>query len=400
MHVQVKDGIHWVGAVDWNVRDFHGYETRHGSSYNAYLVQDQKTALIDTVKAPFTADLLGNLSELTDLGDLDYVVVNHAEVDHSGALAAVVAACPQASIVVTEKTRDILSLYNDTTGWNFEMVSSGDALSLGERSLLFAETPMVHWPDSGVAYMPEEKLLFSSDAFGQHYASSARFDDEVPLAVLMAEAKTYYANIVMPYGKRVVKTLQQASELDIETIAPGHGIIWRTHLGEIVSSYSHWAVCRPAPKVLIIYDTMWKSTEKMAQAILEGASRPGVQAKRFWVRATSRTVLATEVLDAATCAFGSPTLNGALMPEAASLLTYLKGLAPQGKAGLAFGSYGWGKQGPNDVQGYLEDMKLDVLREPIVAQYNPTAEVLDECRAAGEMLADKAEELAAAANGT
>ncbi len=397
MHVRVKDGIYSVGAVDWNLRDFHDYETLRGSSYNVYLVQDEKTALIDTVKAPFTGELLRNLSELTSPGDIDYVVVNHAEPDHSGGLPEVMATCPQATVVCDEKCVGTLSTYYDTAGWNFHIVATGDTLALGARSLTFLEIPMVHWPESMVTYIPEDKLLFSNDAFGQHYAASARFDDEVPLDVLMAEAKTYYANIVMPYGKQVVKTLEKAAELDIEVIAPAHGIIWRAHLGEILSAYSDWAVCRPAPKVLVIYDTMWKSTEKMAQAILDGATRPGVEAKLFWVRATTATVLATEVLDAATIAFGSPTLNHTLMPKAASVLTYLKGLAPQGKAGLAFGSYGWGKQGPGDVQGYLEDMKFEVLRDPIVAQYNPTAEVLDECRAAGEMLADRAEELASAA---
>jgi flavorubredoxin len=397
MYTKVKEDLHWVGVVDWNVRDFHDYETLRGSTYNAYLICDEKTALVDTVKAPFAGKLMENLSELADPASLDYVIANHAELDHSGALAAVMAQCPQATIVATEKTRDLLGMYGDISGWSFQIVGTGDTLSLGKRTLSFLETPMAHWPDSSVTYVAEDRLLLSNDAFGQHYASSGRFDDEVPLDVLMAEARTYYANILMPYGKQVARALEAAAQLDIETIAPSHGVIWRTHPGEIVSAYADWAAYRPAAKVLVIYDSMWQSTDAMAQAILEGATRPGVAAKLLNIRATSRTVIATEALDAAAIAFGSPTLNKTLMPEMAAVLTYLKGLGPAGKAGFAFGSYGWAPGGPKDVEGYLQDMKFEVLREPLTAQYRPTPEVLTECRAAGELLADRAEELATAA---
>jgi len=245
--------------------------------------------------------------------------------------------------------------------------------------------------------VPQEKLLFSMDGFGQHLAASNRFDDENPLDVIMAEAKSYYANILMLYGAPIGRTLEKAAGLDIEMIAPSHGVIWRKHLGAIISAYQEWIVQRPAAKVLVVYDSMWQSTAMMAQAIVEGASGEGVEAKLLHVRSTGNTRIATEVLDAAAIAFGSPTLNGTMMPQVAATLTYLKGLKPAGKAGFVFGSYGWAKGAGKDMGEYLAAMKFDVLREPLLSQNVPGEEVLDECRAAGRILAGKARELASAA---
>ncbi|MGD9872760.1 MAG: FprA family A-type flavoprotein [Kiritimatiellia bacterium] len=393
MNTSLRNNIDWVGYVDWNVRDFHGYETRRGSTYNAYLVRDGKNALIDTVKAGFGKQLLDNVRRLIDLRKIDYIVCNHAELDHAGSLPEVVAACPQAEIVCDDKCQKALALHHDITGWKFKIVKDGDKLSLGKRTLVFVETPMAHWPESMATYVPEEKILFSMDGFGQHYASSGRFDDEEPLNTVMFEAKTYYANILMLYSKPIARVLSGVGGLDVEMIAPSHGVIWRRHVKEIMQAYSEWMVCKPKPKVLVIYDTMWKSTEKMAHAILEGAAKPGVDAKLFYIRASNTTTLATEMLDAATFAFGSPTLNGTLMPQAAAVLTYLKGLKPAGKAGFAFGSYGWAKGGAQEVNEYLEDMKVRILREPIQVQYVPRADDLALCREAGSMLADQALEI-------
>jgi len=395
MDTTLRDNIDWVGYVDWAVRDFHGYETDRGATYNAYLVRDEKTALIDTVKAPFADNLIKNVSALIDLSGVDYVVCNHAEPDHSGSLPRVIESLPNATLVCDEKCKVTLAKYHDTSGWKMRIVASGDLISLGKRTLQFIETPMLHWPESMFTYVPEEKLLFSMDAFGQHYASSRRFDDEVCLSTVMAEAKTYYANIVMPYGKRVAAVLQQAAKLDIEMIAPAHGVIWRSHIAKILEAYKAWADCRPRPKVLVIYDTMWDSTGAMARAIHEGASQPGVAAELIHIRRSSLTRIATEVLDAAAIAFGSATLNQGMMPMAAAVLTYLKGLKPAGKAGLAFGSCGWSKGGPEAVEGYLKAMKWEILHEPIRAQYRPTPEVLNECFAAGKTLAEKAKATAA-----
>ena len=390
MNRTLRDDIDWVGYVDWTVRDFHSYETSRGATYNAYLVRDEQTALIDTVKAPFADALLANVSALIDPAKVDYIVCNHAEPDHAGALPRVLHALPNATVVCDKRCEAALAQHHDTSGWKFRIVTTGDTISLGRRTLSFIETPMVHWPESMFTYVPQEKLLFSMDAFGQHYASSQRFDDAVPLSAVMEEAKKYYANIIMPFGNSVASTLRQTADLDIEMIAPSHGVVWRTNAAAIVAAYEGWSVCAPVRKVLIIYDTMWESTARMAGAILEGASLPGVAAALIHVRRTDLTRIATDVLDAACLAFGSSTLNQGMMPMAAAALSYLKGLRPTGKSALAFGSYGWGKGGPQAVDECLRAMKWEMLRGPIVAQYRPTPEVLDECRAAGTLLAERA----------
>ena len=394
MNTTLRENIDWVGYVDWTVRDFHGYNTDRGATYNAYLVRDEKTALIDTVNSPFADRLLHNIGELTDLTSVDYVVCNHAEPDHAGGMARVMEALPNAVLVCDKKCEAALGRHHDTSGWKTLIVATGDTLSLGRRTLEFIETPMVHWPESMFTYIPEEKLLFSMDAFGQHYASSQRFDDDAPLCTVMEEAKTYYANIVMPFGRQVAKVLERAAKLDIEMIAPSHGVIWRSHVAEIVEAYGNWARCRPKPKVLVIYDTMWDSTGQMARAIHEATSEAGIAAELINIRASNLTKITTEVLDAACVAFGSSTLNQGVLPMAGAVLTYLKGLGPVNKAGLAFGSYGWSKGGPEAVDEDMKAMKWEVLREPIRAQYRPTAAVLGECRAAGRMLAEKAKEVA------
>jgi flavorubredoxin len=323
------------------------------------------------------------------------VICNHAEPDHSSALPVVMAALPNATLVCDKKCKAALSEHYDTSGWKIQVVATGDRISLGKRTLQFLETPMVHWPESMFTYVPEEKLLFSMDAFGQHIATAHRFDDEVSLCTIMEEAKAYYANIVMPFGKPVAGCLKATAELDIEMIAPAHGVIWRRSVADIVAAYENWSVCRPRPKVLVIFDTMWGSTERMAQAILQGASLSGVAAKLIHIRRSNLTRIATDVIDTATVAFGSSTLNRGMMPMAAAVLTYLKGLRPTGKAGFAFGSYGWGPGGPESIDEWLHSLGWEVLREPLRAKYRPTPEVLDECRASGKMLAEKALAMAA-----
>ena len=387
MNISLRDGIDWVGCIDWNIRDFHGYRTERGSTYNAYLVRNEKTALIDTVRRPYAERLIEHIAALVDPSKVDYVVCNHAEPDHSGGLPVVMRSCADAELVCDAKCKDVLEKHYDSEGWKWRIVSDGDSISLGEMTLTFVETPMVHWPESMFTYVPEAKLLFSMDAFGQHYASAHRFDDEESLAIVMQEAKTYFANIVMLYGKQITRVLEKASALDIEMIAPSHGVVWRENLGAIVSAYKEWVDCRPRAKVLVVYDTMWKSTEMMADAIAKGAIEEDVEVKVFNVRTSNITILATEVLDAAAIAFGSPTLNMTLMPEMAAVLTHLKGLRPVNKSGFAFGSYGWAKAGAKDVEEYLKAMKFDIAREPIQAQFVPTSDVLNECRQAGGLLA-------------
>ncbi|MCK5295398.1 MAG: FprA family A-type flavoprotein, partial [Alphaproteobacteria bacterium] len=340
-NTELAKNINWVGYVDWSVRDFHGYETNSGATYNSYLVKDEKTALIDTVKHFYTDNLLKNISSHTE--NIDYIIVNHAEPDHASGLPEVISKYPNAKIVCNKKCQNILSGYHDVSSWNFHIVKTGDVIKLGKRSLTFVETPMAHWPDSMCTYVPEEKILFSMDAFGQHFASSERFDDEVDITAVMNEAKKYYANILMLFGKPVGKALEAVSGIEIDMIAPAHGVIWRSHIDKIISAYKDWIVCKPKKKVLVIYDTMWESTKYMAQAIVDGASESGVEAKLIYVRSSGITEIATEILDASAIAFGSSTLNGEMMPMMSAAMTYIKGLRPTGKSGFAFGSYGWGR---------------------------------------------------------
>ena len=341
MDTKLKEGIHWVGYLDWNVRDFHGYRTHSGSTYNSYIVLDEKTAVIDAVKAPYVDDLLRKIQAHTSLDKIDYLVVNHAEPDHSGGIPGVMKACPNAKVVCSAKCRKALEMHYDTADWEFEIVKTGGSISLGSRTLQFVETPMVHWPESMFTYVPEEKLLFSMDAFGQHYASAARFDDHECREVLLHEAKTYFANIVMLYARPIRNTMQAAASLDIEMIAPSHGVIWRKHVAEILKAYTDWTHHRPEKKVLIVYDTMWKSTELMAQAIADGVLECDVDLRVYNVNASHITELATEILGSSGVAVGSPPLNMTLMPQMPCLLTYWKGLRPVEKVGFAFGSYGW-----------------------------------------------------------
>ena len=391
MDCKLKDGIYWIGYVDWNVRDFHGYKTGRGSTYNAYLVLDGKNAVIDTVKAPYAANLLENIREHIALDKVDYLIVNHAEPDHAGSVPAVMAACTNVTLVCDEKCRKALEQHYETGGWRFQTVRTGDRLSLGKRSLQFLETPMVHWPESMFTCVPEEKLLFSMDAFGQHFASATRFDDTEDLNVIMAEAKTYYANIVMLYARSIRATLTAAGGLDIGMIAPSHGVIWRRHPGRILEAYDTWTRHRPARKVLVVFDSMWKSTEMMAHAIAKGVLDEGVDVRVINVNASHITELATEILDASGVAVGSPTLNMTLMPQVACVLTYWKGLKPMNKVGFAFGSYGWSKNGgPTEVESCLNDMKVELTRTALHVQFVPKDGDLEECRAAGRMLARKA----------
>ncbi len=394
MSTELAKDIHWVGYVDKDIRDFHGYRTERGSTYNSYLILDDSCALIDTVKAQYAGKLVESVRAALEGRDLAYVVCNHAEPDHSGGLPEVMREFPEARLICDDKCKGALEKHYDTSGWIFQTVAGGDTLSLGKRELTFIETPMVHWPESMFTYIAEEGILFSMDAFGQHFASDERFDDEEDLDIIMEEAKIYYANIVMLYGKPIAKVLDQAGGLDLKVVAPSHGVIWRTNIAKIVAAYRDWVVCKPAAKVLVLFDTMWGSTRMMAEAIAEGAAEAGAVVKTISIRESHITEIATETLDAAVLACGSPTLNMTIMPQVAAALTYLKGLKPVGKIGRAFGSYGWGKGGPEGVHQYLQEMKCDIAGEPIRCQFVPGPEALAMCRKEGEDLGHKAVELA------
>ena len=390
MDTKLVDNVFWVGHIDWAVRDFHGYTTSRGSTYNAYLVLAEKAAIIDTVKGAYVGSLLENVKAKVPLEKIDYIVCNHAEPDHSGGLPATVRACPNATLLCNAKCKDALSRHYDVSGWKFQVVKDAETFSLGGKTLQFFDTPMVHWPESMVTYVVEDELLFSMDAFGQHYASGFRFDDESDLCEVMQEAKTYYANIVLPFGRPVAAALARLGGLQLKLVAPSHGVIWRSHFATIVEAYQAWMVCRPAKKVVVAYCSMWGSTRVMAEAVAAGAEELPVDVKLINVDATSDTQVVTEVMDCAAFAAGSATLNMGVMPRMAATLTYLRGLKPTGKAGFAFGSYGWASKGGEEVAQYLQAMQVKPVCEPVNSRFAPDAETLARCRAAGRALAEVA----------
>lgn len=374
--VEIKKGIYWVGAIDWDLRNFHGYLTQKGSTYNSYLIVDEKITLVDTVKSYCADEMIKRISSIVDPSKIDYIVSNHVEMDHSGAISKIVELAPNVEIVSSAK--GVIGLkehyYKD---WNFKIVKTGDKLELGSKSLDFVLTPMVHWPDNMVAYMPEEKILFSNDSFGQHLASSERFDDEYPMDIVMEEAKKYYANIVMPFGMQVQKELNDAKSLDIELIAPSHGLIWRKNVNEIIEEYTKWATNEIEKKAIIVYDTMWGSTEKIARAIQSVFEEKGYKTGLYNLQYTHISDIMTEVLSSEYVCVGSPTLNNNLLPNVSGFLTYLKGLAPKQRKAIAFGSFGWGGQSVGQVAKILEEAKFDVI-DSLKYKYIPTEEKLSE----------------------
>jgi len=371
---KIKDGIYWVGAIDWDLRNFHGYLTQRGSTYNAYLIIDDKITLIDTVKSYLTSEMFQRISEIINPSEIDYVVSNHVEMDHSGALPAIMEAATNATVVTSPNgEKGLKAHYNKD--WKFKVVSTGDTLNLGKRNLQFVLTPMVHWPDNMVSYMPEEKILFSNDAFGQHIASSERFDDEYPLDIILEEAKKYYANIVLPYSNQVQKALTEAGKLDIKMIANSHGIIWKKYIKEIIEEYKKWSSNTTVKKVIVVYDTMWKSTEKIAYTIQGAFEEKGYITLICNLQNNHISDIMTDVIDSEYICVGSPTLNNNIMPSVASFLTYLKGLAPKGRKAVAFGSYGWGGQSILQINEYLNNAGFNVV-ENIKIKYIPSEEDL------------------------
>ncbi len=376
--VLIKEGIYWVGGIDWNLRNFHGYLTQRGSTYNAYLIIDEKITLVDTVKSYLTSEMLERIRSVIDPSKIDYIVCNHVEMDHSGALPELMKIAPNAAIFCSPKGEGGLRDHYKEN-WNYKPMESGTVLNLGKRSLHFVLTPMVHWPDNMVVYMPEEKILFSNDAFGQHLASSERFDDEYPLDICMLEARKYYANIVLPYSRQVQKILVGINSMDIEIIANSHGIIWRKHVKDIISNYASWASNETRKKALIIYDTMWHSTEAMALAIQDGFEQKGYVTSLISLQQNHISDIMTEVIDAEFICLGSPTLNGRMLPNMSAFLTYLLGLAPKNRKSIVFGSYGWGPKQLDEIASMMTEAGFEVLATE-KQKYVPSPEDLNALR--------------------
>jgi flavorubredoxin len=389
MVVELVPKVYWVGAIDWSVRDFHGYLTEAGTTYNAYLILDERVTLIDTVKAELVPEMLARVAEIVDPEKISYIVSNHVEMDHSGGLPEVVARVRPEKVFCSPLGKAGLSRHFKHD-WPFVEVKTGSELSLGRYNLAFLETPMLHWPDSMMTYLKEEQLLFSSDGFGAHLASSERFDDQLPHHPpdYFHQLKKYYANILMPFGTLITQLFEKITQLGLtfKIIAPDHGLIYRNPAW-VLEAYRKWAAGDLAAKALVIYDTMWHSTELMAEALTQGLMDAGVEAQLHHLRRTHYSDIVTEVLDAGLLLFGSPTLNSGLFPTMAQFLTYLKGLKPKNKAAAAFGSFGWSGEAVKLINQELEAMKLKVVHEGLRCKYIPDPKELNAARALGEKLA-------------
>ncbi|MFH1508407.1 MAG: flavodoxin domain-containing protein [Candidatus Omnitrophota bacterium] len=380
--VEIKKDIHWVGVVDWNVRDFHGhtYTTKRGTTYNSYLIKDELIALVDTVRAPFTEEFIANIRQIVPLEKIDYIIANHVEADHSGALPKLMKLCPKAKVVGTAKCKE--GLYRHYyENWDFQVVKSQDKIKLGQRTLTFLEAPMLHWPDSMFTYIPEDALLMPNDAFGQHYATSFRFDDEVEQVVLMEEAAKYYANILWPLSSLVLRKIEEVQKLNIpiKMIAPSHGIIWRKDPGKIIQAYLSWASNETKKKVVVVFETMWGATEKMARKISEGLIDAGLEVKLYDIARSDRTDIFKEMLNAKGFIIGSSTHDNDMLPNIASFMELLKGLKPKNRVVAVFGSYGWAGGAVKELEEVLKETGIQEIKPSISFQYLPDEEGMKKC---------------------
>ena len=389
--LEIKKDIFWVGDVDYNSRDFHGYSrSPQGTTYNAYLVLDEKKTLFDTVKAESTEALLSRIRKVTNACDISYIVVNHAELDHSGALPRIVELCKPEKIFCSPLGLKSLEAHFDISGWPIEVKKTGDTLSLGKRTVQFLEARMLHWPDSLFSFLTEDKLLISNDALGQNIACCERFADEIDRSLLEHSIKEYYHNIVQPFAPQVVKVLDQLGTLgwDIDMIAPDHGLIYRgADVGYVLERYREYAQQPWKKRALIAYDTMWHSTEKMAEAIGDGLASQGVHYRLMALKANHHSAVMTELADCGAVIMGSPTHNNGFLPGMANMLTYMKGLRPQNKIGATFGSFGWSGEGAQLIQEWMETMGFTLPLAPLKHKFVPGEDTLRQCREFGANIA-------------
>jgi len=390
--IKILPDIYWVGTLDWNVRTFHGhtYSTPRGTTYNAYLILDDKVTLVDTVAGPFAREMIDNIKQIIPPERIDYIIANHVETDHSGALPELIKLCPKAKILGTEKCKE--GLYKHYYGkWDFQVVKTQDKLQLGKRNLSFIEAPMIHWPDSMFTYCPEEQLLLPNDAFGQHMASSERFDDQVDQPVLMDEAVKYYANILWPLSPLILKKIEDIQRLNIpiKIIAPSHGIIWRKEPAKIINAYKSWAANVTKEKVVVVYETMWGATERMARKIVEGIIAGGTSVKMFDINSSDRTEIAKEMLDSKGFLVGSSTNDNHMLPNIAGFLELLKGFKPKNRIASAFGSFGWAGGAVKEIEEILKGAGIALAQSGIEIKYVPAEKELLNCYAFGREFAEK-----------
>ena len=392
MSFTVKENISWVGKIDWELRKFHGEElsTHRGSSYNSYLIKGEKTALIDTVWTPFAKEFVCNLKQTTDLDSLDFIIATHGEPDHSGAWPELMREIPDKPIYCTANAvKSLKGHYHQD--WNFKTVRTGDKLSLGDKELIFIEAPMLHWPDTMMCYLTGDNILFSSDAFGQHYASEQMYNDLVEQTELYEECLKYYANILTPFNRMVDKKIREVLGLNVpvDMICTSHGIIWRKDPLQIVNKYLEWANDYQENQVTIIYDTMWNSTRKMAEAIAAGIRMHDDQVivKVFNCARSDKNDIISEVFKSKAVIIGSPTVNRGVLSAVAAIMEEIKGMAFKNKKAAAFSSYGWSGESVKIIEEHLNQCKIPVIAEGVLVKWQPKEEDLARCREMGRKIA-------------
>jgi anaerobic nitric oxide reductase flavorubredoxin len=404
--VEIKPNIHWVGAIDWAVRDFHGYITPNGTSYNNYLILDKHVTLVDTVKSDFVDYTMVNIASLIDPAKIENVIINHIENDHASSIDRIMERAPRAVIYITERGKKGLDRFFDTSKWNFKIVKSGDTLNTGAKTVTFLETPMLHWPDSMMSYIKEDKLLISQDAFGQHLASTARFDDEYcdqySIASLEHAVRDYYANILMPFGTLIKLKIAEIQKLgfDIDMIAPDHGIIWRKDPAKILRMYLDMANDKADLRIVIVYDTMWHSTEHMTIPLTDGIKDAGVDVEVIKLRATPMSVAIKRFWESRSLLVGTPTLNNIMFPSIAEFLQHLRGLRPKNRLMGAFGSFGWNGGAVKEAYTVFKQMGLEALEPGVEINYRMTADDAKKCFDFGRQFAEKTIEYHKKFNGT
>ena len=388
--VKISDKVYWVGAIDWNIRDFHGYSTKRGTTYNAYLVMGEKPTLIDTVKKEFYGEMMERIQSVIDPKKIKIIISNHSEMDHSGALPQAVNYIePEEVYVSTMGFKDITEQFH--CDLKLKTVKTGDRIDVGGDTISFVEARMLHWPDSMFSYLEKENVLFTNDVFGMHYATSKLFDDENEERLWLYEAEKYYANIVLPYSDIVLRFLDQVKKMGLSPrlIAPDHGFVWRKDPTKIINLYAKWATQAPKNKAVVVYDTMWGSTEKMASYITDGLRAGGSEVKQLSMHSNHRSDVVTELLDASALIIGSPVLNSQIFPSMADMLCYLKGLRKKGLIGAAFGSYGWSGAPIDELTKTLEAMKVEVVAPAIKSPFVPDDKVKQACRDLGLLISQK-----------
>lgn len=394
MSKRVTDKVTWVGKIDWELKKFHGDElsTMEGSSYNSYLIRDKKTVLIDTVWGPYDTEFVNRLKEEIDLKEIDYIVMNHNESDHSGTLPALMREIPDTPIYCTKKGEAILrGMYHQD--WNYVNVKTGDELEIGDSKLVFVEASMLHWPDTMMTYMTGDNILFSNDVFGQHYASEMLYDDMDDISKLLHEAEKYYTNIITPFSTFVTKKLAevQGMNLKIDLVAPSHGIIWRENIGLIMDLYAKWANNYQEDQITLIYDTMWQSTRKMAEAIAEGIQQasPNTTIKILNAVKNDKNDILVEVFKSKAILVGSPTINNGFSYAIAGILEMIKGLKFKNKKAASFGSYGWSGEAAKLIKEFLEESKFAIVNDGIRVNWAPDQETIEQLREYGRKFVEE-----------